>query len=72
MLKQVYFSAYTSFFMLGLLLSMQIPFVGFQPIKTSEHLAAAGKFFPGTLRLKVFFFYFISTILIVFKLNIWF
>lgn len=36
--------AYTSFFMLGLLLSMQIPFVGFQPIKTSEHLAAAGMF----------------------------
>jgi len=36
--------AYTSFFMLGLLLSMQIPFVGFQPIKTSEHLAAAGIF----------------------------
>ena len=28
---------------LGLLCSMQIPFVGFQPVKTSEHMASAGK-----------------------------
>ena len=28
----------------GLVLSMQIPFVGFQPIRTSEHMAAAGVF----------------------------
>uniref|UniRef100_H2ZLK8 Dolichyl-diphosphooligosaccharide--protein glycosyltransferase subunit STT3B n=1 Tax=Ciona savignyi TaxID=51511 RepID=H2ZLK8_CIOSA len=34
--------AYTTFFILGLLLSMQIPFVGFQPIRTSEHMASAG------------------------------
>jgi len=27
----------------GLILSMQIPFVGFQPIRTSEHMAAAGR-----------------------------
>ena len=27
---------------MGLILSMQIPFVGFQPIKTSEHMASAG------------------------------
>ena len=42
-------SAYTSFYIVGLLLSMQIPFVGFQPIRTSEHMAAAGNvfFFQG-------------------------
>ena len=28
--------------MVGLLCSMQIPFVGFQPVRTSEHMAAAG------------------------------
>ena len=27
---------------MGLLMSMQVPFVGFQPIRTSEHMAAAG------------------------------
>lgn len=31
---------------MGLVLSMQIPFVGFQPIRTSEHMAAAGKSNP--------------------------
>ncbi|GAB1599309.1 dolichyl-diphosphooligosaccharide--protein glycosyltransferase subunit STT3B-like [Argonauta hians] len=36
--------AYTTFYIVGLLLSMQIPFVGFQPIRTSEHMAAAGVF----------------------------
>ncbi|XP_055333682.1 dolichyl-diphosphooligosaccharide--protein glycosyltransferase subunit STT3B-like [Paramacrobiotus metropolitanus] len=36
--------AYSTFFILGLILSMQIPFVGFQPIRTSEHMAAAGVF----------------------------
>ncbi|PAA62221.1 hypothetical protein BOX15_Mlig021416g1 [Macrostomum lignano] len=36
--------AYTTFYILGLLLSMQIPFVGFQPIRTSEHMASAGVF----------------------------
>ena len=36
--------AYTTFFILGLVLSMQIPFVGFQPVRTSEHMAAAGVF----------------------------
>jgi len=36
--------AYTTFFILGLLLSMQIPFVGFQPIRTSEHMLSAGMF----------------------------
>ncbi|KAL5966323.1 Dolichyl-diphosphooligosaccharide--protein glycosyltransferase subunit STT3B [Taenia solium] len=36
--------AYTSFYILGLVLSMQVPFVGFQPVRTSEHMAAAGVF----------------------------
>ena len=35
--------AYNTFFIIGLLCSMQIPFVGFQPVKTSEHMASAGK-----------------------------
>ena len=38
------FAAYTTFFIVGLILSMQIPFVGFQPIKTSEHMASAGMY----------------------------
>jgi len=36
--------AYNTFFIIGLICSMQIPFVGFQPVKTSEHMAAAGVF----------------------------
>jgi len=36
--------AYNTFYILGLLCSMQIPFVGFQPIRTSEHMASAGIF----------------------------
>ncbi|KAA0187317.1 Oligosaccharyl transferase STT3 subunit [Fasciolopsis buskii] len=36
--------AYTTFFILGLLMSMQVPFVGFQPLKTSEHMASLGVF----------------------------
>ncbi|GLV42191.1 Catalytic subunit 3B of the oligosaccharyltransferase complex [Carabus blaptoides fortunei] len=38
------FTSYTTFYVLGLLFSMQIPFVGFQPIRTSEHMAASGVF----------------------------
>jgi len=38
------FEAYSTFFILGLLFSMQIPFVGFQPVRTSEHMASAGVF----------------------------
>ena len=34
--------AYTTFYILGLLCSMQVPFVGMQPIRTSEHMASAG------------------------------
>ena len=36
--------AYSVFYILGTIMSMQIPFVGFQPIRTSEHMAAAGTF----------------------------
>ncbi|RWS26946.1 dolichyl-diphosphooligosaccharide--protein glycosyltransferase subunit STT3B-like protein [Leptotrombidium deliense] len=36
--------AYCTFYILGLLFSMQIPFVGFQPVRTSEHIASAGVF----------------------------
>lgn len=37
---------YSSFYVLGTLMSMQIPFVGFQPTRTSEHMAALGKTIP--------------------------
>eukprot|EP00126_Sphaerothecum_destruens_P015618 Sdes_comp9647_c0_seq1m1141 len=38
------YTSYTTFYILGTILSMQIPFVGFQPIRTSEHMAALGIF----------------------------
>ncbi|CAD5214730.1 unnamed protein product [Bursaphelenchus okinawaensis] len=41
--------AFTVFYCLGELLAMQVPFVGFQPVKTSEHMAAFGVF--GLLQL---------------------
>lgn len=41
--------AYSSFYAIGTLASMQIPFVGFQPVRTSEHMAALGVF--GLLQL---------------------
>ncbi|RKP26492.1 oligosaccharyl transferase STT3 subunit [Syncephalis pseudoplumigaleata] len=36
--------AYSTFYAIGTLYSMQIPFVGFQPTRTSEHMAALGIF----------------------------
>ncbi|KAK0402678.1 hypothetical protein QR680_016471 [Steinernema hermaphroditum] len=36
--------AYSIFYALGTILSMQIPFVGYQPVQTSEHMAAFGIF----------------------------
>ncbi|ORZ40685.1 Oligosaccharyl transferase STT3 subunit-domain-containing protein [Catenaria anguillulae PL171] len=36
--------SYTTWYALGTLASMQVPFVGFQPIFTSEHMAAMGVF----------------------------
>ena len=41
--------AYSSYYVIGTLASMQIPFVGFQPVRTSEHMAALGVF--GLLQL---------------------
>jgi len=41
--------AYSTFYILGTLLSMQITFVGFQPVQSSEHMAAIGVF--GLLQL---------------------
>lgn len=36
--------AYSTVYCLGTILSMQIPFVGFQPVQSSEHMAAFGVF----------------------------
>jgi dolichyl-diphosphooligosaccharide--protein glycosyltransferase len=36
--------AYSTVYTIGTILSMQIPFVGFQPVLTSEHMAALGVF----------------------------
>ena len=41
--------AYSSWYAIGTLASMQVPFVGFQPVRTSEHMAALGKSYPFTL-----------------------
>lgn len=41
--------AYSSWYAIGTLSSMQVPFVGFQPVRTSEHMGALGEadlFFP--------------------------
>ncbi|KIO34235.1 glycosyltransferase family 66 protein [Tulasnella calospora MUT 4182] len=43
---------YCSWYAIGTLASMQVPFVGFQPVKTSEHMAALGIF--GLLQLVAF------------------
>lgn len=37
-------TAYSTFYIFGTLLSMQIPFVGFQPVHTAEHLLAMATF----------------------------
>merc|ERR1711936_180951 len=52
--------AYNSFFIIGLLSSMQIPFVGFLPVSTSEHMASAGVF--GLLQIIAFFKYMSSVL----------
>lgn len=44
--------AYSSWYAVGTLASMQVPFVGFQPVRTSEHMAALGVF--GLLQLVAF------------------
>ncbi|KAJ0163889.1 Dolichyl-diphosphooligosaccharide--protein glycosyltransferase subunit stt3 [Colletotrichum tanaceti] len=47
--------SYTTWYALGTLASMQIPFVGFLPVKTSEHMPALGVF--GFLQLVAFIDY---------------
>nr|XP_053653578.1 dolichyl-diphosphooligosaccharide--protein glycosyltransferase subunit STT3A-like [Cherax quadricarinatus] len=36
--------AYSTLYVIGTILSMQISFVGFQPVSTSEHMGAFGVF----------------------------
>ena len=35
--------AFSSWYAIGTLASMQVPFVGFQPVSTSEHMGALGE-----------------------------
>ncbi|ORY31629.1 Oligosaccharyl transferase STT3 subunit-domain-containing protein [Naematelia encephala] len=44
--------AYSSWYVIGTVASMQVPFVGFLPLRTSEHMAALGVF--GLLQLVAF------------------
>ncbi|KAK7470056.1 oligosaccharyl transferase stt3 subunit [Stygiomarasmius scandens] len=44
--------AYCSWYAIGTLASMQVPFVGFQPVRTSEHMGALGVF--GLLQIVAF------------------
>lgn len=44
--------AYSTYYAIGTLASMNVPFVGFQPIRTSEHMAALGVF--GLLQIVAF------------------
>lgn len=44
---KVYIS-YSSWYVIGTLASMQVPFVGFLPVRTSEHMAALGKHWPSS------------------------
>lgn len=43
---------YSSWYAVGTLASMQVPFVGFQPVRTSEHMGALGVF--GLLQIVAF------------------
>merc|ERR1712000_591223 len=57
--RRLYVS-YTTWYALGTIASMQIPFVGFLPVKTSEHMPALGIF--GFLQLVAFIDYVRSAI----------
>lgn len=46
------YTAYTTWYSLGTLASMQIPFVGFLPIRSNDHMAALGVF--GLIQLVAF------------------
>jgi len=50
-----HYTAYTTFYTIGQLCAMNIPFVGFQPIRTSEHMASFGVF--GFVQVIAFFGY---------------
>lgn len=52
--SRVYIS-YTTWYALGTLASMQVPFVGFLPVRSSDHMAALGVF--GLVQLVGFFSY---------------
>lgn len=43
--------AYSSWYAVGTLASMQVPFVGFQPVRTSEHMGALGTQLIGVMRI---------------------
>jgi dolichyl-diphosphooligosaccharide---protein glycosyltransferase len=45
--------SYTTWYAIGTLASMQIPFVGFLPVRTSEHMAALGTCFLSVTFLTV-------------------
>lgn len=45
--------SYSTWFALGTLASMQIPFVGFLPVRSSEHMSALGKLRSATLALRL-------------------
>jgi len=46
------YTSYSAWYVIGTLASMQVPFVGFLPLRTSEHMAALGVF--GLLQLVAF------------------
>src|ERR1700761_4957669 len=37
------YTSYCTWYVVGTLSSMQVPFVGFQPVRTSEHMGALGQ-----------------------------
>lgn len=54
------YTAYCTWYSLGTLMSMQIPFVGFMPIRSNDHMAAFGVF--GLLQLVLVANYFRDTL----------
>lgn len=49
------YTAYCTWFVLGTVMSMQIPFVGFLPIRSNDHMSALGVF--GLLQLSLLTYY---------------
>lgn len=73
--------SFTVFYTIGELLAMQIPFVGFQPVKTSEHMAAFGvfgllqlvgalRYMKGRISKQQFFVLFVSALSFTFVLGV--